>query len=153
LSTHCCTITMGQTASSPSSPALEPHPHVPMHQKPPASSSGCPIQHDPPAKSAPAQCPIDHGQNLNPLNQMPTLAQAPSPNQSTTLPLTRTESSIPRDPSAKWEYPSPQQFYNALVRKGWETPEEHVETMVEIHNFLNEEAWQEVLKWEKRSNR
>jgi len=24
--------------------------------------------------------------------------------------------------------------------------------MVEIHNFLNEEAWQEVLKWEKRSN-
>ncbi|KIM90531.1 hypothetical protein PILCRDRAFT_60053 [Piloderma croceum F 1598] len=124
-----------------------------MHQTPPPSSSACPIQHDPPPKSdAPAQCPIDHGQSLNPLNQMPTLAQAPSPNQSTTLPLTRTESSIPRDPSAKWEYPSPQQFYNALVRKGWETPEEHVETMVEIHNFLNEEAWQEVLKWEKRSN-
>jgi len=24
--------------------------------------------------------------------------------------------------------------------------------MVEIHNFLNEEAWQEVLKWEKRCN-
>jgi hypothetical protein len=28
-----------------------------------------------------------------------------------------------------------------------------VETMVEIHNFLNEEAWGEVLKWEKRHNR
>lgn len=66
------------------------------------------------------------------------------------LPTDRTESTIPRDPAAKWEYPSPQQFYNALVRKGWETPEEHVETMVEIHNFLNEQAWQEVLKWEKR---
>jgi hypothetical protein len=25
--------------------------------------------------------------------------------------------------------------------------------MVEIHNFLNEETWQEVLKLEKRSNR
>jgi hypothetical protein len=36
------------------------------------------------------------------------------------------------------------------VRKGWETPEEHVETMVEIHNFLNERAWLEVLKWERR---
>jgi cytochrome c heme-lyase len=83
---------------------------------------------------------------------MPTLTQAPAPNQSIALPLSRTESSIPRDPSSKWEYPSPQQFYNALVRKGWETPEEHIETMVEIHNFLNEEAWQEVLKWEKRSN-
>jgi Cytochrome c/c1 heme lyase len=84
---------------------------------------------------------------------MPTLAQAPSPDQLTTLPLTRTEPFIPRDLSAKREYPSPQQFYNAFVRKGWETPEEHVETMVEIHNFLNEEAWQEVLKLEKRSNR
>jgi cytochrome c heme-lyase len=62
----------------------------------------------------------------------------------------RTESSIPRDGSSKWDYPSPQQFYNALVRKGWETPEEHVDMMVLIHNFLNEEAWNEVLKWEKR---
>jgi len=144
---------MGQTVSFPSSQDSEPLSSCPMHQKPPPSSSGCPIQHDAPAKSAPAQCAIDHGQGNNPLNQMPALAQAPLSNQSATLPLTRTESSIPRDPSAKWEYPSPQQFYNALVRKGWETPEEHVETMVEIHNFLNEEAWQEVLKWEKRTNR
>jgi cytochrome c heme-lyase len=81
---------------------------------------------------------------------MPTLSQAQASNQAVQLPTTRTESSIPRDQSAKWEYPSPQQFYNALVRKGWETPEEHVETMVEIHNFLNEEAWEEVRKWERR---
>jgi hypothetical protein len=49
-----------------------------------------------------------------------------------------------------WEYPSPQQFYNALVRKGWETPEESIEMVVAIHNFLNERAWEEVMKWEKR---
>jgi len=64
--------------------------------------------------------------------------------------MQREASSIPRDAGLKWEYPSPQQFYNALVRKGWETPEEHIETMVQIHNFLNEQAWLEVLKWEKR---
>ncbi|KAG6840247.1 hypothetical protein C0991_007940 [Blastosporella zonata] len=81
---------------------------------------------------------------------MPSLAQDRAPNQAIYLPTERTESSIPRDQSAKWDYPSPQQFYNALVRKGWETPEEHVETMVEIHNFLNERAWLEVLQWEKR---
>lgn len=51
--------------------------------------------------------------------------------------------------AGNWEYPSPQQFYNALVRKGWETPEEHVEMMVLVHNFLNERAWQEVLDWER----
>ncbi|THH04530.1 hypothetical protein EW145_g5449, partial [Phellinidium pouzarii] len=49
-----------------------------------------------------------------------------------------------------WEYPSPQQFHNALLRKGMETPEEHVEMMVQIHNFLNERAWDEVLRWERR---
>jgi hypothetical protein len=81
---------------------------------------------------------------------MPDLAQVKQENQTIDLPLKRTESSIPREGTAKWDYPSPQQFYNALVRKGWETPEEHVVTMVEIHNFLNEEAWEEVKKWEKR---
>jgi hypothetical protein len=123
--------------------------------------SGCPISHTE-ATNAPAKCPVAHDPPaktaaddtpLNPLNQMPSLSQAPAHNQTINLPLSRIESSIPRDRSAKWEYPSPQQFYNALVRKGWETPEEHIETMVEIHNFLNEEAWEEVKKWERRHAR
>lgn len=84
---------------------------------------------------------------------MPSLAQTPLDN-SDQLPTERSLSSIPRSVDTgrteTWEYPSPQQFYNALVRKGWETPVEHVETMVEIHNFLNERAWGEVLKWEER---
>ncbi|KAF5362506.1 hypothetical protein D9756_002298 [Leucocoprinus leucothites] len=107
----------------------------------------CPVEHDKPSK--PAQCPVDHGQ-VNPLNQMPDLANARQPSQTVDLPTERVESSIPRDGAERWEYPSPQQFYNALVRKGWETPEESIEVMVDIHNFLNEQAWQEVLKWEKR---
>lgn len=83
---------------------------------------------------------------------MPTLSQAPAAHQSMALPTAREESTIPRDESSRWEYPSPQQFYNALVRKGWETPEEHVEEMVQIHNFLNEQAWVEIVKWEKKEN-
>jgi cytochrome c heme-lyase len=83
---------------------------------------------------------------------MPELSQSPAPDQAIALPTVKTESSIPRAHDQKWEYPSPQQFYNALVRKGWVTPEEHIETMVDIHNFLNEQAWQEVLKWEKRQH-
>lgn len=107
---------------------------------------------------------------LNPLNRMPiTPEQKVSANQSIVLPLARTISSIPKAtgtateaiaesscPMGKgelktpaWEYPSPQQFYNALVRKGWETPEESVEMMVNIHNWLNEEAWQQVRTWEE----
>ncbi|KAF8074737.1 cytochrome c/c1 heme-lyase [Lyophyllum atratum] len=142
---------MGQTASLPNNaltkpPAAASGCPVP-HKTVDASAASCPVAHDAPAKAA--QCPIDH-EGVNPLNQMPHLAQAPAPNQTIQLSTERTGSSIPRDNSAKWDYPSPQQFYNALVRKGWETPEEHVETMVDIHNFLNERAWMEVLKWEKR---
>ena len=141
---------MGQTASrtEPPNPSTSgcPTPHAEFS----TSSAKCPIPHDPPANQS--QCPVDHTA-LNPLNQMPSLSQTPAQNQTINLPLSRVESSIPRDRSAKWEYPSPQQFYNALVRKGWETPEEHIETMVEIHNFLNEEAWEEVKKWERRHAR
>ena len=146
---------MGQTASSP---AAQPPAACPIkHNAAPdaAAPAKCPIDHT--AKStpadAPAQCPIDHsGSSLDPRNQMPTLSQAPAAHQSIALPVAREESTIPRDDEGRWEYPSPQQFYNALVRKGWETPEEHVEVMVQIHNFLNEQAWQEIVKWEKKEN-
>ena len=105
--------------------------------------------------SPPPGCPMHNSttpvsDKLNELNMMPNLTQDRQADQTIELPTERTISSIPKiaGQSEKWEYPSPQQFYNALRRKGWETPEEHVETMVDIHNFLNEEAWNEVLKWE-----
>ena len=101
--------------------------------------------------SGPAKWPVEYGKGgeLNPLNEMPTLAQERAPGQTAELPLEHEVSSIPRaKDSSKWEYPPAQQFYTALVRKGWEIPEEHVQPMVDIHNFLNGEAWQEILKWE-----
>ena len=98
---------------------------------------------------------------MNPLNSIPLSISATSkaPGQSLDLPTSRESSTIPRpksfsadadDDGPTWEYPSPQQFYNALVRKGWETPEESIEMVVQIHNFLNEMAWEEVMKWERR---
>ncbi|RHZ46533.1 hypothetical protein Glove_615g2 [Diversispora epigaea] len=100
-------------------------------------------------------CPVVHtvhsGDAISPDNQMPNLSQQPMPGQKLSLPTSREISSIPKVSSMEnWEYPSPQQFYNALVRKGWETPEESIETMVDIHNFLNEKAWDEILKWENQ---
>ncbi|TFL01961.1 cytochrome c and c1 heme-lyase [Pterulicium gracile] len=147
---------MGQSTSSQAAapiptattaPAQCPVDHKALAAKSKKSAADCPVSHEPP--SGLAKCPIDHD-TINPLNQMPNLSQNPALNQTSNLPIERTTSSIPRDAGSKWDYPSPQQFYNALVRKGWETPEEHIETMVDIHNFLNEEAWNEVLRWEKR---
>lgn len=78
-------------------------------------------------------------------NERPT-----SSPQSISLPLERELSSIPRgDSDQNWEYPSPQQMYNAMLRKGHtDTPAEDVASMVAVHNFLNEGAWQEIVEWE-----
>lgn len=165
---------MGQTSSQPPPPSQAsqgpPSARCPIqHDSPstqhdsasPVSSSStsqpsqCPVPHNNTSADSP-HAPIDPG-SLNPLNHIPLhLSHAPAHHQSVALPTDREASTIPRPASPDgsgsgvWEYPSPQQFYNALVRKGWETPEEHIETMVQIHNFLNERAWDEVVKWEKR---
>lgn len=163
ISTH--KHTMGQSSSQPVASVSSSSGQCPVpHTSPSSAPEKCPIEHSPSSSSSrplqeepnqrpPAECPMHHeGSGINPLNQMPTLSQTPTANQTADLPIEREVSSIPRDDATKWEYPSPQQFHNALVRKGWETPEEHVETMVQIHNFLNERAWLEILKWEKKEN-
>lgn len=115
--------TVSSIPRAPSSPAAGDSPYgCPQTTD---AAAKCPVPHDArggsmaPDAGQPARCPVDHGQGGS------------------------------GEEPGRWEYPSPQQFYNALVRKGWETPEDSVETMVLIHNFLNERAWQEIVDWEK----
>ncbi|OTB09658.1 hypothetical protein M426DRAFT_50840 [Hypoxylon sp. CI-4A] len=161
--------------------ALSPPPGCPMHKhqksadaiSPPAAA--CPVKHTPSEPERPSACPVPHESRgyakeprkeykkesdsqstfskLNPLNYMfRDLSQAPAPNQSQVLPTSREPSTIPRgDGDGNWEYPSPQQMYNALLRKGYtDTDVTAVESMVSVHNFLNEGAWAEIMDWEKR---
>lgn len=71
------------------------------------------------------------------------------------LPTEREVSTIPKGTGkGNWEYPSPQQMYNALLRKGYtDTDVTAVESMVSVHNFLNEGAWAEIVEWERRFGR
>lgn len=148
-----------------------------MHNKLASKSSPTP----PPPSDRPSACPVKHSSasatpasmnpstsveppppsttpsyisKLNPLNYMPSnLANTREhAEQSIALPLDREASTIPRgDGQGHWEYPSPQQMYNAMLRKGYtDTPAEHVESMVAVHNFLNEGAWEEIRGWEGR---
>jgi len=48
-----------------------------------------------------------------------------------------------------WVYPSEQQFYNAMKRKGWDPNAEEMGVVVAIHNLVNERGWREVRRWEK----
>jgi cytochrome c heme-lyase len=80
-----------------------------------------------------------------------SISQERAENQTVDLPVDREPSSIPRgDAEGNWEYPSPQQMYNAMLRKGHtDTPQDAVESMVAVHNFLNEGAWNEIVGWER----
>jgi len=91
----------------------------------------------------------------NPLNYMyNNLSQERAPQQTIALPTEREPSTIPKGSGeGNWEYPSPQQMYNALLRKGGEVDATAVESMVSVHNFLNEGAWAEIVEWERRFGR
>src|SRR5712672_1101101 len=78
------------------------------------SAAGCPVDHASLSKSSssrPAECPVQT-ETLDPRNHLPTLTQERAASQTIDLPTERTASSIPRDTTGNWEYPSPQQFYN-----------------------------------------
>ncbi|PWW75551.1 cytochrome c and c1 heme-lyase [Tuber magnatum] len=118
-----------------------PRPACPMHRSTPPDFS-----------KIPGSSNATSDNDVNHLNLMfSSLPQSRAPGQSTRLPTERETSSIPRGDSGLWEYPSPQQMYNAMRRKGYDdTPEDAVESMVAVHNFLNEGAWGEIVGWEKR---
>lgn len=134
-------------------------------------SAGCPRMHSSSKLSQDiSSCPVvrnstinDEVYPLNPLNNMPSfIPSTKQPGQKLDLSADRTVSSIPKGDNNKvdkefWEYPSPQQMYNAMVRKGKlgtnpseEIPEDALESMVYVHNFLNEGCWEEILDWEKK---
>lgn len=141
------------TSSTPSFAPRQSHPGEP---------SSCPVKspsspfaaQKPPSATQQARTPEPSStfSKLNPLNYMPSsISQSRAPNQTVNLPLDREISSIPRgDADSNWEYPSPQQMYNAMLRKGYtDTPADAVESMVAVHNFLNEGAWYEIVEWER----
>ena len=142
-----------------------------MSSSPPSLPASCPVDHGkkaPVSASLPASCPVDHkgapprsrgtvynvyAQPLppvDPTNQMPAApAQVPSPGQRMPLSTERVVSTITKGGTeSTWLYPSPQMFWNALVRKGKaeDVQEGEVDMVVSIHNEMNERAWKQLLE-------
>jgi cytochrome c heme-lyase len=94
-----------------------------------------------------------YNQPIDPRNNMPaTASQAMAPGQRTPISTARQPSTIPKSgASGTWTYPSPQMFYNSLVRKGKaeDCSPEDMHTVVSVHNSMNEDTWRRVVTWEK----
>ena len=81
----------------------------------------------------------------------------PSPTQRLPLSTAPVSSTIPRagvDPATSaphttWTFPSPQRFFNAMTKKGWNPRERDMASVVSIHNTVNEETWRRVQEYER----
>merc|ERR1711971_1551114 len=139
-----CPMHQKNVAPEPTAPVPQNIPaECPMH----ASASAAPQSECPSNPNAPSS-------DINPLNMMPPPNQQPAPDQPFLLPIDRQKSTIPKAGTDQtWVYPSQQMFWNAMLRKGWKWKDEDIDQstmdhIIKIHNSNNEEAWQEVLKWE-----
>ncbi|XP_069581498.1 holocytochrome c-type synthase-like isoform X2 [Brachyistius frenatus] len=156
---------MGTSVSTPASLTVRaeatmtapPQEAQPLKASPPPE---CPMHR---AEAGPAhqdrayefvECPMKAAADIDPANMMPPPNQVPAPDQPFDLSINRQESTIPRHGAEKnWVYPSEQMFWNAMLRKGWRWRDDDLAApdmtnIINIHNKNNEQAWQEILKWE-----
>ena len=114
---------------------------------PPAGASACPV------RGGAAAVGVDPGNMMKAGGER----NLPAPMQQMPLDTTRQVSTIPKsdynpdhqdNEKQLWEYPSPQMFFNAMRRKGYQPSEQDMSMVVAIHNAVNERAWSEVLDWE-----
>jgi cytochrome c heme-lyase len=116
----------------------------------------CPVVHDKGGSKRRPSGPVYnvYSQEIDPTNMMPsTAAQQPAPGQTAPLSVERVKSTITKGGTeGTWVYPSPQMFYNSLVRKGKAEGVEtgDVDMVVAIHNEMNERTWGQLLQWEGR---
>ncbi|CAN6629849.1 holocytochrome-c1 synthase [Trichomonascus vanleenenianus] len=110
-----------------------------------------------------AACPVDHTARAAWTKKAPAGAACSSermdstvsPGQgpidpSTGLSTEREVSSIPRAGSMQnWVYPSQKQFFDAMKRKNFDPDARDMQSIIPIHNAVNERAWMEILKWEE----
>jgi len=119
--------------------------------------SGCPVDHGKASeekKKQQGQQYNVYAQPIDTTNQMPlNPQQLPAVGQREVLSTERVLSHIPKGGTDgnTWEYPSPQMFFNALKRKGKgeDVSESDMETIVAVHNNMNEKAWSIVQQWER----
>jgi cytochrome c heme-lyase len=125
--------------------------------------SQCPMHSKEKLDQIRSECPIN-ANNYMPLEPN----QKPAEGQPFELSTSRERSTIPKaNPQEEkdqfWEYPSEQMFWNAMLRKGWKWEDaiqgkddqsgqkferKDMKNIIKIHNFNNEKAWKEILKWE-----
>ncbi|KAF4720655.1 hypothetical protein FOZ62_026146 [Perkinsus olseni] len=101
-----------------------------------------------------SSCPLGYGGESSTADTTPSGGQGvqkkvPDGNRSE-LSKERTTSSIPGVDGEKFKYPSEDQFYKTVKRKGHAVEADDMRTVVAIHNAVNERAWHQIKEVEDR---
>ena len=124
------------------------------------SPSECPVKNDAASSSssaAAAEAASQEKLEYNPNTSDYKFGQSPHINQKEVLQTMRAVSSIPKSEFTpnhqpggvdRWVYPSEQQYFNAMKRKGYNPLEKDIPVILHIHNVVNEQGWTKVKEWE-----
>lgn len=116
-------------------------------QAPPAEQSACPVDHS--KMTSLSQVPHPEACSSDRMDAFEKNDNINSDGRRAGLSDDRELSSIPRAGTGKnWVYPSQRQFFNAMKRKNFDPQAADMQTIIPIHNAVNERAWMEILKWE-----
>ena len=124
------------------------------HRSSADGSEGCPVKHED------RQSMVDSYKEMASYNAGANdlvFGQDRHPSQKRPLSTFRKQSTIPNadfvpehqpKDTKVWVYPSEQQYYNAMKRKGYDPSENDVPVVLAIHNTVNEQGWKMLKDWE-----
>lgn len=124
-----------------------------------SKEKSCPVSHETIStfsnvNDQPKGCTSDNLENINVISShgyRVDTEQITFPDGSKPLSNIVVSSTIPKGgtDNETWHYPSPQRFYNAMKKKGFNPNPEDMQAVVSIHNTVNEKCWQEIMEYEK----
>merc|ERR1711939_590396 len=117
-----------------------PPPSCPMHKSSDSSAVPYPPRQDSP-QSIPFSCPVSQNSNspLKPNHPQPSASASESSKAQHAPSISSTLSKL-----------NPLNYMPSLSNtRPSDSPAEDVESMVAVHNFLNEGAWREIEEWER----
>lgn len=139
-------------AKKANSSQTHPHPPVPS-QAAPLATPGCDSSAMEASQSTSPHTPkiMDSIRKLNTEREISTIPRAlPSSSApAATRPANAEKDTGADKKTGNWIYPSEQMFFEAMKRKSYNPDTADMQTIVPIHNAVNERAWAEIKAWEK----
>ncbi|ORY64496.1 cytochrome c/c1 heme-lyase [Pseudomassariella vexata] len=98
--------------------------------------------------SSPSTTPFRPTPSLGTDRVISTIPRSSTPGEAACPPANQELETGSDSKTGNWIYPSEKMFFEAMKRKGHDPQSTDMQTVVPIHNAVNERAWAEIKKWE-----